>query len=236
MAHNGTIFLDEISEIDKSSQARLLRVLQERQVRRIGGDYVIPVDVRIIAATNTNLYKMVKDNTFRRDLFYRLNVLILNIPALRDRDGDIPYLAECFIDAYNKTYHKTLKFTPEALDEMEKFEWDGNVRQLMNFCERIGAITKENDIDRAMIKKQIRESFYFLEPSGDEELSYAYKEGSAAKKNMDERIFIGKKIICRNEIADLLRKYNGNRSAVAKELEISRTTLLKYISLLNINP
>ena len=235
LAHNGTIFLDEISELDNSGQVRLLRVIQESQVRRIGGTSVIPINVRIIAASNTNLYKMVKANVFRKDLFYRLNVLILNIPALRNRAGDISYLTECFVDKYNKVFNKKIKILPEALDEMEKFTWDGNVRQLENFCERIVAITNEDLIDRSMIRRQIHDSFYFLEDTDDDRLAADSYGETVLCENSNQRILLGGKTICCSDIADLLKTYNGNKSRVAKELQISRTTLHKYIKLLNLD-
>lgn len=128
IAHCGTIFLDEISEMDINGQVMLLRVIQEKQIRRIGDDRVIPIDVRIIAATNKSLIKLVEEKKFREDLYYRLNVLTLNIPPLRERQDDIEYLMRYFIIEYNKKFYKHVTLTEEAIALVRKYPWYGNVR------------------------------------------------------------------------------------------------------------
>lgn len=137
MAHQGTLFLDEISEMDLYGQSRLLRVLQEKQVMRLGDDKYIPVDVRIIAATNKNLTNLIASDKFRQDLYYRLMVLVLHIPPLRRRSGDIELLSNYFIKHYNSLYHKELELTPDAYKCLEDYPWPGNVRELMHFMERL---------------------------------------------------------------------------------------------------
>lgn len=158
MAHRGTIFLDEISEMDKYAQSRLLRVLQEKQVMRLGDDKYIPVDIRIIAATNKNLLQLVKDGLFRQDLFYRLKVLTIQIPALRKRSGDVKELSRHFLNRYNLRHQKKLELTPDALDYLASYNWPGNVRELMYFIERLVVICSETRITAASIKEYWEDS------------------------------------------------------------------------------
>jgi two-component system, NtrC family, response regulator AtoC len=137
MAHKGTLFLDEIGDIPGNVQMKLLRVLQEREFERVGGLKTIKVDVRVITATNQDLEKGVKEGTFREDLFYRLQVVQINIPPLRERKEDIPALVEHFIEKYNKDNGNDVRYaTPETLEIMMQYNWPGNVRQLENTIER----------------------------------------------------------------------------------------------------
>ena len=137
LAHGGTLFLDEISEISPSIQVKLLRVLQEREFERVGGNETLKVDVRIIAATNRDLAQMVREGRFREDLYYRLNVVGLRLPPLRERREDIPLLADFFLRRFAKDANKTLTgFTPEALQTLTTYPWPGNVRELENAIER----------------------------------------------------------------------------------------------------
>jgi PAS domain S-box-containing protein len=153
MAHRGTIFLDEIAEMDKYGQSRLLRVLQERQVMRLGDDKVIPIDVRIIAATNKNLVALVKEGQFRQDLYYRLKVLTIKIPPLRQRINDIRILSAYFLALYNKQNSKNYKMTVDAQEYLSSYDWPGNVRELMYFIERLVVICQEQLITRDVISK-----------------------------------------------------------------------------------
>lgn len=153
MAHRGTIFLDEISEMDKYGQSRLLRVLQEKQVMRLGDDKYIPVDVRIIAATNKKLRQLVEEGNFRQDLFYRLKVLTINLPPLRKRNGDIKVLTERFLQLYNKRQGKNIKLTLDAYHCLENYNWPGNVRELMYSIERLVVICSESIITKEILKK-----------------------------------------------------------------------------------
>ncbi|HLL20873.1 MAG TPA: sigma-54 dependent transcriptional regulator, partial [Kofleriaceae bacterium] len=137
IADGGTLFLDEIGEISPSIQVKLLRFLQEHEFERVGGNQTIRVDVRVIAATNRNLSDLVAKGKFREDLFYRLNVVALEMPPLRDRRTDIPSLAKFFLDRFNKENVKTLDgFTAEALERLMAYDWPGNVRELENAVER----------------------------------------------------------------------------------------------------
>lgn len=135
LAHGGTLFLDEIGEMPLTLQARLLRVLQEREVMRLGGDSVIRIDVRILAATNRNLIDLINSKTFREDLYYRINVLHIRIPPLRERPGDIPLLAGCLLKRISDA-GRTARFTVPALHALSRYSWPGNVRELANMMER----------------------------------------------------------------------------------------------------
>lgn len=148
LAHKGTIFLDEIAELSLNMQVKLLRVLQEREITRIGGTHPISIDVRIIAATNQNLQKLVDEGKFREDLYYRLNVIPFNIPPLRERKEDIFPLAVFFLEKLKKQYEMEKSFTPEAIEVLETYDWPGNVRELQNIIERLLVISDEEWITR----------------------------------------------------------------------------------------
>ena len=147
LAHRGTLFLDEISEMDPYAQSRLLRVLQERQVMRLGDDKYISVDVRIIAATNKPLKALTQSGSFRQDLFYRLKVLTLTLPPLRRRTQDVPLLAEHFFSLFQERHHKRLSIHPSVYAYLEQYPWPGNVRELRCFAERLTIIAKEASLD-----------------------------------------------------------------------------------------
>ncbi len=143
-AHRGTLFLDEVGEMSQTTQVKLLRVLQENVIERLGGNEPIPVDARIIAATNADLGAMVAEGRFREDLFYRLNVINLELPALRHRGEDVILLADYFLQKYNLKNNKNLEgFTPEALEVLLRYSWPGNVRELENALERAVVLSKD---------------------------------------------------------------------------------------------
>jgi two-component system response regulator HydG len=143
LAHGGTLFLDEIGEVSPTVQVKLLRVLQVGEFERLGGTKTIRADVRLVAATNTNLLEAVERKTFREDLFSRLNVITLTLPPLREREGDIPLLAHHFLEIFKKKNSKAVEgFTQEALDVMLRYSWPRNVRQLENAVERAVVLTK----------------------------------------------------------------------------------------------
>ncbi|VEF46859.1 sigma-54 dependent transcriptional regulator [Bacillus freudenreichii] len=196
LAHRGTLFLDEIGEVSPKLQSRLLRVLQEREIMRIGDDKVIPVDVRIIAATNKDLMDMVKNNEFRADLFYRLSVLDLQLPPLREHREDIPVLADAFI--------KNSRLTEEAKERLKEEEWEGNVRQLQNFCERLTVLCKDRVIDVSEIEKHLPKS------------SVEAKIG---------RVYISE----RERIFMALEKHHYHKGKAASELGMSRTTFWRKL-------
>ncbi len=137
LANGGTIFLDEIGDMPLSLQAKILRVIQDKEIERLGSEKVIKVDVRIIAATNKDLEKLVKEGKFREDLYYRLNVVPIHVPPLRERKEDIPLLVEHFLEKFNKKYNKKVKISPNAMAMLMEYDWPGNVRELENTIERL---------------------------------------------------------------------------------------------------
>jgi len=146
-ADGGTLFLDEIGDMSLVTQAKILRVLQEGEFERVGGEKTIKVDVRIIAATNKNLEEEVKNNSFRHDLFYRLSVVPINVPSLRDRKEDIPALAEHFIKKYaKKNQQHVRKISPQVIDSFMRYSWPGNIRELENVIQRASLLCKEDTI------------------------------------------------------------------------------------------
>jgi two-component system response regulator PilR (NtrC family) len=157
LANGGTIFLDEIGETTPAMQIKLLRVLQERVIRRVGGTEEIPVEVRVITATNQDLEKMVREKTFREDLYYRINVIPIRMPALREKPEDIPALAEHFLEKYKASMGKTLHgISEEAMERLEAYHWPGNVRELENVIERAVALEPGNIIQADSLPRELR--------------------------------------------------------------------------------
>ena len=137
-ASNGTIFLDEIGDMSLSAQAKVLRVLQENKIMRVGGEKEIPVNVRILAATNKNLLDEIQNKNFREDLYHRLSVILIKVPSLNEREDDIPILANYFVEQICESNGRpAIQFTDEALEEMKKINWTGNIRELRNVVERM---------------------------------------------------------------------------------------------------
>src|SRR6476659_10057860 len=165
LADKGSIFLDEIGNIPLETQAKLLRVMQEREFMRLGGMETIRVDVRIIAATNVDLRKMMEDGRFREDLFYRLHVINVQLPPLRDRKDDIPLLVQHFLEKYGEENRKTgLDLAPESLDLMMAYDWPGNVRELENVIERAVVLSSGNGIGPDLIPDHIGRQAMFQMP------------------------------------------------------------------------
>ena len=228
LAHNGTIFLDEIGELPLSIQNRLLRVLQEKEIMRIGGTKVIKVNVRVIAATNKDLYDLMMQNKFRPDLYFRLNVLTLKIPALHDRPEDIKGLICFFLQKYNVQYSRNiLMFSPLVLSILKKYPWPGNIRELETFIEKIVITADSDTIDESFIKNTLEEytgNHFSLDnskpdttviPKGNfsEDQSHIVVKINTLEK-MEEEI-----------IRLLLQKENGNKQSLATKLGISRATI-----------
>ena len=249
LAHNGTIFLDEISEMSLSAQVRLLRVIQEQQVRRVGSDAVIPVNVRIIAACNQNLKRIVDEQGFRKDLYYRLSVLVLPLPELRHRKGDVALLAEHFLREYSASFAKNIWLSDGARAVLESLEWEGNIRQLRNFCERLSAVHPGGEVSADFVRSNYLSSYsYALTDEsredagslqsdagrdGDADASGEHSAGGASTAGKRARERNGNKAIISAEvIRELSERYNGNRTRIAQELHISRTTLWKYLKAL----
>jgi DNA-binding NtrC family response regulator len=165
LADKGTIFFDEIGNIPVETQAKLLRVIQEREFMRLGGVETIKVDVRIIAATNVDLRRMMEEGKFREDLYYRLHVITVELPALRERKDDVPLLVQHFFDKYGRENNKpNLELTPEALDLLLEYDWPGNVRELENVIERAAVLSSGSRIDVDMVPDHVRSSRRFQMP------------------------------------------------------------------------
>jgi len=215
LASGGTIFLDEIGEMPMTMQVKLLRAVQEGVIERIGGEKSIPIDIRIIAATNLDLKKAIQEKKFREDLYYRLNVIPINIPPLRDRIEDIPLFINYFIDKYNNELNKNIKYiTGEALNIFRNYSWPGNVRELENLIERIVTLSKDDHIDTTHLPKDI------IRSKAGNNGAFSLEEGSLMKavRNFERKIII-----------EALESCNGNQTATAKTLGIHRTTLISKL-------
>jgi DNA-binding NtrC family response regulator len=165
LAHQGTLFLDEVSAIPPHIQVKLLRVLQEREFERVGGQKTISVDVRLVVATNSNLAEAVKQGLFREDLYYRLNVINIHLPPLRERKEDIPLLVEYFIDQFSRENNKDVhNISPDALELLINYDWPGNIRELHNCIESSVVRTKSKTISLLDLPPHIRHSRYQSEP------------------------------------------------------------------------
>jgi transcriptional regulator with PAS, ATPase and Fis domain len=158
LAHQGTLFLDEVEDIPPATQIKLLRILQEGEFERVGGNKTIKVNIRIIAASNRDLQEGVKRGIFREDLYYRLNVVNIKLPALRDRRDDIPFLVNFFIEKYNQKYHMKVKgISQKAMNLLTDYEWTGNVRELENTIESILVINSPGVIDIQHLPQEFRD-------------------------------------------------------------------------------
>jgi DNA-binding NtrC family response regulator len=165
LADKGTIFFDEIGNIPLETQAKLLRVIQEREFMRLGGVEMIRVDVRIVAATNVDLRRMVEDGRFREDLFYRLHVIAVQLPALRERKEDIPLLVQHFLEKYaEENNRRDIELSPDALDLLMDYDWPGNVRELENVIERAVVLSTGNRIDPSLVPDHVKSTRRFQVP------------------------------------------------------------------------
>lgn len=216
LAEGGTLFLDEISSMSLDMQAKLLRVIQENQVVRVGGINVIPLDVRIIAATNRDLSELIKDGSFRDDLYYRLSVVTVKIPPLRERRDDIPVLVEHLSKKLgNKVGAGKVNFTPEALSLLMCYDWPGNIRELENVIERAIILAKGSEINSSFLPEKLKENIgdeSKVENKINEKVISLQGEGSL--ENVEVHV-----------IREALRKTKGNVSKAARILGISRNTI-----------
>lgn len=221
-ANGGSLFLDEIGEMPLAMQAKLLRVLQEKELTRVGGEQVIKVDVRVITATNKNLQEMVAAGTFREDLFYRLNVVMLNVPALRSRSDDIPILAQHFLALFSDKNNKEIKgFTPGAMQYLVSYHWPGNVRELMNTIER-GVVLCRND--------HLGEPDFTLTGSNPapQTAEPSPETGQAEIAPLEE--------VEKSAILRALEITEGNKSETARKLGITRRTLHQKLKKYGVMP
>lgn len=221
LAHRGTIFLDEISQISPRLQSRLLRVLQEKEVLRIGGESILNVDARVIAATNHNLYDLVQKGEFREDLFFRINVLNLKVPPLRARSDDIPMLIRHLITVANQRHGTGISdITKGGMELLKKYNWPGNVRELENFAEKMAILAEQPIINEDFIQQLL---------SGHA----VYKDtGLDTGKDKDNLIEIGVGSLRDMElqiIEAISSRVRGDKKLLAEKLGISRTTLWKRL-------
>ncbi len=230
LASAGTIFLDEISELDLKAQVKLLRILQEKEFERVGGLISIKTNVRIIAATNRNLQSLIEGGSFREDLFYRLNVLPIEVPPLRDRSEDIPLLVNHFTKQACIELKKTSDgFDRQAVDELCKYQWPGNIRELENFVTRAVILSKNNhiglkDIAQNLLPVKHGQNFISKIPETWIEMDSMRKEAADKASREVEKIYL----------QNLLKKFNGNISKAAEYAGINRANLHKMIRKCNI--
>ncbi len=218
LAHEGTIFLDEISEMSTTLQARLLRVLQEKEVLRLGDDRIIPVDIRVIAATNRDLYSAVQKGKFREDLYYRLCVLKLVIPLLKERPEDIPVLINHFIEKKSRELGKNVTgISRDALKGLTNQDWPGNIRQLENVVERLVVLCKADVIDNQTVAEVMDEAPNFSFES-QPSLHNETKLDGGILENIEAEM-----------IKKVLKETRGNRTLAAEKLGISVTTLWRRL-------
>ena len=207
LADGGTLFLDEVSDLTAAVQVKLLRVLQEREFERVGGTAPVKVDVRLVAATNRDLREMVRAGKFREDLFFRLNVVMVEIPPLRDRKEDIGLLTQCFVERYRTDARKDVRgLSSEASGLLQGYPWPGNVRELENVVQRALVLADGEWIEPRDLPADIRMG----------EVSFA--EGGDASRSREEAE--------KNSIVEALKLERGNRSRAAARLNLNRTTLL----------
>lgn len=221
-ASGGTLFLDEIGDMSLKSQAKVLRILQEQKFERVGGSKTIHVDVRVLAATNKNLEEEIENDSFRADLYYRLNVVPLDVPSLCDRIEDIPLLVEDFLKQFYKKGLGSREFSKDAIHLLQQHSWPGNVRELKNLVERLmimspDSIISEEDVTLFLGSKN--GNLPAISPSGQYQ-QFNYKE---AKKHFE-----------RDYITHKLRENNGNISQTAEQIGIERSHLHKKVKSLNI--
>ena len=216
-AHGGTLLLDEVGEMSLMMQVKLLRALQEREFNRVGGESTIQVDVRVIAATNKNLKDQINEGAFREDLYYRLNVVELEVPPLSDRKEDIPLLTQHFLELFAAKNRKEIQgFTPRDMDNLIGYDWPGNVRELMNAVERGVVLSRSSYLDVP--------DFPFMK---DSMLQNDQDSTTPAKLSMDGDVPLEK--IEKTAILKTLEAANGNKSEAARRLGITRKTLHKKL-------
>jgi Nif-specific regulatory protein len=227
-ANGGTLFLDEIGDLSLPAQAKILRVLQERSVDRVGGRGSVPIDVRVIAATNQNLEAGIKEHTFRKDLYYRLKVIHIQTPSLRDVPEDIPVLANHFLSKYCKMMSTEPKqFTTRALEEQSSYSWPGNARQLENEVKRLVASVRGKSITEDHLDGSIRNlnaAAQNFQPKDEPAPKSPTRSLADAVEQLERRL-----------IEEALRNSGGNKQKAAQALSLSRQGLIKKLKRLSIN-
>jgi two-component system response regulator HydG len=223
-AHGGSLFLDEVSEMSLTMQVKLLRVLQEREFTRVGGEKTIQVDVRLMAATNKNLPELISKGTFREDLYYRLNVVGLEIPPLKKRREDIPLLAQHFLEVFAARNSKQIKgYTPQAMDHLIRYDWPGNVRELMNAVERAVVLSQADFLSEKDFTSIAGADKVCSEP-GPNTATFPL-DGAAPLEEVEKAT-----------ILKTLEATGGNKSEAARRLGITRKTLHKKLKAYGVMP
>jgi len=212
-ADGGTLFLDEIAELPAEAQAKLLRAVQEREISRVGGDRPIPVDVRLVAATNRDLDALVEEGSFRRDLYFRVHVVSIRIPPLRERPEDIPVLVDHFLGLFNEQLETSISGVSEKVSELFRtYDWPGNVRELENVLQGAMVVAQDRILHAADLPLRIQTMSQMQEEGED---SGTLSEMVA---RLEQRV-----------ISEALRAEAGNRTRTARRLGITRKTLLAKI-------
>ncbi|HON79458.1 MAG TPA: sigma-54 dependent transcriptional regulator [Spirochaetota bacterium] len=231
IASKGTLFLDEISNLSIDMQAKLLRVLQEKEFERIGGNQIIKVNTRIVAASNKDLRDLVKENLFREDLYYRLNVVPIYIPSLKDRKEDIPLFIDHFLNKYNLEYDRKLEIDLKARLFLTNYDWPGNVRQLENIIKRLVLLSTKKIVDISHIKQllefeETRQPGIIINDDSSKDDLMEVDEETVLIKSMDE--------MEKEHLEKALHHFNYNISITARNLKISRKTMHNKLKKYNI--
>ncbi|MGE5817433.1 MAG: sigma-54 interaction domain-containing protein [Deltaproteobacteria bacterium] len=220
LAHGGTLFLDEISEMSPKLQVKLLRVLQEREFEPVGSDRAVQVDVRVVTATNQDLHVAAREGKFRKDLFYRLNVLPLELPPLRDREGDIGLLIRHFLNLHGRRKGKqVLEVDPAAMVVLEKYRWPGNVREVENLIERLVVLCENGTIQTDDLPDYVINN---SEPQHQSSTRVTLPEQGVDLDGVLERIENG-------FIEQALQRSRGNKTIAAELLKLNRTTFIERL-------
>ena len=222
LSNKGTLFLDEVADLPGDMQTKLLRVIESREITRLGGTSALNIDIRLIAATNKDLRNMVRKGLFREDLFYRLNVLPFSIPPLRERVEDIEPLANYFLDELNKKYSLRRRFANSLITLFQKMEWKGNIRELKNIVERMVITSQANILTVAHFHNMNKA----MDPGYASESSGRPAAPKKRSSSLNERFHS----ILKEEILNAMLKLKGNRKAVAKHLGISRGKLYRILN------
>ena len=211
IANGGTIFFDEIGELSLNMQTRLLRVLQEKSFERVGGYETIKSDFRLITATNRNLKQEVAENRFRADLYYRINIIPIEIPPLRERPEDIPALCQNFLEAYSREMNKNVQtIDDETIHMLQKYNWPGNVRELRNVVERMVVLSHDGMPDLDALPEEIRDML--------------------AGGKTEEALRTQTKAFEKEYIIKIMNKYGGNVAKAAEEMQIAKKNLYKKLN------
>jgi DNA-binding NtrC family response regulator len=217
-AQKGTLFLDEVGNLSMETQGKLLRVLETKQVRKVGDTAERAIDIRLVAATNRDLQEMVAEGSFREDLYYRLNVVPIFLPPLRDRHGDIPQLAMAFLDRFSKKHGVEVRgFTPEAMQLIESYPWPGNVRELRNIVERMAILCDHDRIELRHLPDEVRQASLRGAPS---QLPRRWDELKRLKQQVREAAV---EDLERRFLTEALARCGGNVSKAAEDVGIQRT-------------